>query len=396
MNVDEIREDFPALQRIISGKTIVYMDSACMSLKPRQVIDAMNDYYENYPACAGRSVHKLGNEATENYEKARKVIAKFIGAKTDEIIFTKNTTESINLVAHALKWNKNDIILTSDREHNSNLVPWQILSEKEHIQHKIIRSKKDETFDVDTFESMMNKNIRLVSVVHVSNIDGYELPVREITKTAKDVGSLVMIDGAQSAPHKEIDVHKLGCDFLAFSGHKMLGTSIGVLYVKKDSQSMLEPFMTGGETVENTTYTSHKFLKPPALFEAGLQNYAGAIGLAAACSYLEKIGMKNVEKHEQVLTEMLRDEVSSNGVEILGVEGVGILPFNIKGMNFHNVAVMLDEIGNIMIRSGQHCAHSWFNARGIEGCCRASLYIYNNEQDVERFVTCLKKVAGVR
>lgn len=395
VNADKIKQDFPVLKRLLSGKTIVYMDSACMSLKPMQVISAMVDYYENYPACAGRSMHKLGNEATEHYENARKTVAKFIGAKSEEIIFTKNTTEGINLVAHALSWKKSDVVVTSDREHNSNLIPWQLLREKVGIQHQIVRSRKDETFDIAIFEKTIRKNTKLVSVVHVSNIDGYEMPAKEITKIAHDHDALVLVDGAQSVPHRAVDVHKLGCDFLAFSGHKMLGPSIGVLYAKKDAQDMLEPFMTGGDTVENTTYTDHKFLKPPYMFEAGLQNYAGAIGLAAACKYLEKMGMKNVEKHEQALTEKIREEISSiNGIRFVGARGSDIIAFNIENMGFHNVAIMLDEMDNVMIRSGQHCAHSWFNARNIPGCCRASLYVYNSEQDVARFAACLKKVAS--
>ncbi len=385
--LEKIRNDFPLLK---SG--IVYFDNACMSLKPVRVVEAMNEYYLNYPACAGRSSHKLGQKATEEYAKARETVAKFISAKTEEIIFTKNTTESINLVAKSLDNMTGKTVVTSDKEHNSNLIPWQ-LSEAEH---RIVATLDDGSFDFDDFENKINKGVRLVSIVHTSNIDGTTLSIKEIAKVSHDFGALVMIDAAQSVPHQEVNVKKLGVDFAAFSGHKMLGPSIGVLFGKKDALEQLSPFMTGGDTVESTTYTTHKFLKPPEKFEAGLQNYAGAIGLAEAIRYLETAGMKNVEKHETSLNKAITEFLEGiKNISIIGPgyeKRSGIFPFNIKGMDSGEVAIMLDE-NNIAVRSGQHCAHAWFAGRGIAGSCRASLYLYNTKEECERFATEVEKIA---
>lgn len=385
-NLEKIRNDFPLLK---SG--IVYFDNACMSLKPRCVVDAMNDYHYNYPACSGRSVHKLGRKATEEYKRARETVAKFVSSKAEEIIFTKNTTEGINLVAKSLDL-KGKTVITSDKEHNSNLLPWQLSD----AAHKIIKTDNEGRFDFKMFESAMNKKVKIVSVVHTSNIDGTTLPIKEIAKVSHDFGALIMIDAAQSVPHQEVNVKKLGVDFAAFSGHKMLGPSIGVLFGKKGALEQLSPFMTGGDTVESTTYTSHKFLKPPEKFEAGLQNYAGAIGLAEAIRYLEKIGMKNVEKHETSLNKIITESLENiKNISILGPgyeKRSGIFPFNVHGMDSGEVAIMLDE-SNIAIRSGQHCAHAWFAGRGIAGSCRASFYLYNTKEECERFATEVEKIA---
>ncbi len=400
MNIERIRNDFPILQKKLNGKPIIYFDNACMSLKPKQVIEAMNEYYEEYPACAGRSSHKLGKKATEKYDEARKKVADFLNAKHNEIVFTKNTTESLNLVANAMGLKKGDIVITTDREHNSNLVPWHLLQERKGIVHKIVMSNEDGTFDMDGLEKMMSKDVKLVSMVHTSNLDGYTIPAKDIVKIAHDCGALVMLDGAQFVPHMKTDVRKIDADFLAFSGHKMLGPGIGVLYGKYHLLEELEPFMVGGDTVEYTTYESHKLLKPPEKFEAGLQNYAGAIGLAAAAEYLERIGMDNVEKHEHELNKSVTEGIESiDGVEIIGPKAglrSGITSFNIKGMNFHDVAVMLDEMANIAVRSGQHCVHSWFAAHGIKGSVRASLYLYNTKGEVEIFIDNMKKIVKLR
>jgi len=381
MNPEKFRQDFP-----LTGRGIIYFDNACMSLKPRQVVEAMSDYYLNYPACAGRSVHRLSAKATEEYSKARQTVAKFVSAKQEEIIFTKNTTESINLVAKSLELAGRTSI-TSDKEHNSNLVPWQLAG-----NHKVVRTS-DDGFDFDDFESKLGKKTGIVSVVHTSNIDGTTLPVKEIAKIAHDYGALTMIDAAQSAPHTELNVRKLGVDFAAFSGHKMLGPSIGVLFGKKEALEQLKPFMTGGDTVSRTTYTTQEFLKPPEKFEAGLQNYAGAIGLAEAIRYLEKIGMKNIEKHETALNRVITEELEST-VSIIGPsydKRSGIFPFNIRKTDPGEIAILLDN-QNICVRSGQHCAHSWFSDRGIKGSVRASTYLYNTEDECARFASAVKKI----
>jgi len=396
MDTQKIRQDFPVLQ----NSKVVYFDNACMSLKPRQVIQVMLEYYEQYTACVGRSNHRLGKIATEKYNESRKSIAKFVGAKKpEEIVFTRNTTEGINLVANSLDLKKGDIVLASDREHNSNLIPWQLLKERKGIEHRIVRSREDCTFDIEALKAAMTRNVRLVTMVWTSNIDGYTLPVKEIIKIAHDFGALVLLDGAQAVPHSKTDVRKLDVDFLAFSGHKMLGpTGTGVLYGKYELLGRLQPFIVGGDTVERTTYETHKFLKPPERFEAGLQDYAGIIGLGEAARYLEKIGMENIERHEAVLNSLISEGISQiPNLQIVGIQKPemrgGVLSFNIRGMKYHDISLMLDRNHGILIRSGQHCAHSWFNAHGIEGSARASLYLYNTQEEAEIFCEALKKIA---
>lgn len=409
MDVEKIRQDFPVLQKNIKGKPLIYMDSACMSLKPRQVIDAIVRYYQEFPACAGRSNHGLSNQVEEARQKARQTMQKFIGAKkSEEVIFTRNATEGLNLVTSSLGLGKGDVVLTTDREHNSNLLPAQQLQKRVGAEHKVCLSDNEHMFSLDNFQDMLNRDVNLVSMVYTSNLDSYTLPVKEIIKMSHDNSSLVLLDAAQAAPHHEIDVRKLGVDFLAFSGHKMLGpTGTGVLYVNSrhyegnSDFAGLQPFLVGGETVEWSTYQEHKFLKPPEKFEAGLQNYAGEIGLAAAAEYLKKVGMTNIEKHEQALTSGLHDALCSlDGVRIVGVQRPecrgGITSFVIEGMGYHDVAMLLDRNHNIATRSGQHCVHSWFRAHGIEGSVRASLYLYNTEKEVETLITALEEIIKLR
>jgi cysteine desulfurase / selenocysteine lyase len=403
VNIEKIREDFPVLKKKINGKPIIYFDNACMSLRPMQVIDAMNEYYFEYPGCAGRSAHEFGTKVTEKYHEARTEISKFLGArKTEEIIFTRNTTEGLNLVFNCLDFKKGDVIASTDKEHNSVLVPIQILRTKIGLKHKIIFSKQDGTFDLQKFQDSMDKQVKLVAMVHSSNIDGTTIPAKEVIKIAHDFGSLVMLDAAQSVPHEEVNVKDLNVDFLAFSGHKMLGPSgTGVLYGKYDLLDKMRTFLVGGDTVQYTTYDSHVFLKPPEKFEAGLQNYAGAIGLAAAAKYLNSVGRKNIEKHETDLNKKITEGISDiRGVKILGPEDAklrgGIVSFVIEKMKVHDVALMLNNMQNIMIRSGMHCVHSWFKAHNLEGSDRVSLYLYNTEEEGEKFVETLKEITKLR
>jgi len=400
MDVDSIREDFVVLQKEVNGKPIIYMDSACMSLKPLKVLEAINNYYMNFPSCAGRSNHTLSNQVEEERKKAREAIQKFIGAdRSNEIIFTRNTTEGLNLVMSSLDFDEGDVILTTDREHNSNLIPCHMLAKSAGITHQVVKSGDDFTFDMDRFQQALSDKVKLVSFVYTSNLDGHTLPVKEIIKAAHDNGSMVMLDAAQAVPHHDVNVKKLDVDFLAFSGHKMLGpTGTGALYVKEELQGLLRPFMVGGETVEWSTYDDHKFLNPPERFEAGLQNYAGEIGFAAAARYISSVGKDNISWHEQKLTERLHEGLSSiKGVEIVGVQNPslrgGITSFNVSGMGFHEVAMLLNENDNIMVRSGQHCVHSWFKAHEIEGSVRASLYLYNTEEEVDKMVSAIGEIA---
>jgi len=397
MNVKKIRQDFPILNRKINGQAIIYFDNACMTLKPKQVINAMNDYYFNYSACAGRSIHKLGSEVTIRYNDARNKIRKFINAKESrEIIFTKNTTESINLLARSLRLKKDDIILTTDREHNSNLIPWHIQQELRGINHIVVKSNEDNTFDLERFENIMSNKVKLVSMVHTSNLDGYTIPAREIIKIAHDYGALVLLDGAQSAPQGFINVQKLDVDFFAFSIHKMLGpTGIGVLYGKYDLLKLLEPFIVGGNTVEKSSYNSHNLLDSPEKFEAGLQNYAGAIGAGAAVEYIMKIRRDNIGEYIYKLNSYISSEIIKiPGINIIGptdpaLRG-GIISFNIENYEPHNIAIFLDK-ENIMVRSGVFCVHSWFNAKNIKGAVRVSLYFYNTIEECKILIDKIKE-----
>lgn len=402
MDPDKIRQDFPALRQEFGGKPVVYFDNACMTLKSRQVIDAMLEYYEKFPACAGRSIHKLSNKVEEHCHDARKKVAGFLGArKEEEIIFTRNTTEGLNLVANSLGLRKGDVVVTSDREHNSNLLPWHALVRKVSIEHRIVESNEDGTFNIERFMEAV-RGARLVSMVHTSNLDGYTLPIRDIAKIAKDEKALVMIDAAQSAPHKEVDVKKLGADFLAFSGHKITGpTGTGALYGRYDLLEGMDAFMLGGETVRTSTYKEHELLKPPEKYEAGLQDYAGIIGFGAAVDYLKGVGLENISRHEselnRIITEGIRD---IPGLRILGPQEpgmrAGIVSFTLEGMDHHQIAMLLDKNANIMIRSGHHCVSSWFSEHGLKGSARASLYLYNTKEEAELFVKEIGKIAELR
>jgi len=398
INTEKVRKDFPLFQEKIGNKPIVYFDNACQSLRPLQVIEAMNEYYQKYPACGGRSMHKLGEIVTNKIDNARKTIAKFIKAKRkEEIIFTRNTTEGINLVARSLDLRQGDVVVTTDKEHNSNLIPWQILSKKKRIVHKIVPSKNDNTFDLDAFAKIMNDKVKLVSMVYTSNLDGVTIPAQEIIKIAHQYGAKVLLDAAQAAPHQEIDVSKLDVDFLAFSGHKMLGPSgTGILYGKYHLMEELEPFLVGGNTVEYSTYESHKLLPPPEKFEAGLQDYAGIIGLGEAVKYLNQIGFESIAEHEYKLNKFITEEiVKIPGLKIIGpfdpaLRG-GIISFYIDGVDSHQIALILDETANIMIRSGQHCVHSWFASRKIQSSVRVSLCFYNTLEEAGIFVENFNK-----
>lgn len=400
MNLERIRKDFPILEKKIDGKPIIYLDNACMTLKPTQVIDAMNDYYYNYSACAGRSIHKLGTEVTIKYDEAREKIRRFLSAKeAREIIFTKNTTESINLIARSLDLNKGDIVLTTDKEHNSNLVPWHVQKKLRNIDYKIVRSNEDNTFNLEQFENIMNNKVKLVSMGHTSNLDGYTIPADEIIKIAHDYNALVLLDGAQSAPNRSIDVQKLDVDFFAFSFHKMLGpTGIGALYGKCHLLEGLAPFMVGGDTVAESSYESFTLLGLPEKFEAGLQDYAGAIGAGAATDFLTDIGMKNIEEHRYELNRYITDEMKNiPEVSVIGpidprLRG-GVICFTVENRESHDIAMFLDET-NIMVRSGVFCVHSWFKARNIRGAVRASFYLYNTMEECEIFVEKIKEIIG--
>jgi cysteine desulfurase/selenocysteine lyase len=398
LNPEKIREDFKLLN---GDKAPIYFDSACMSLKPNQVVEAMNDYYFNFPACAGRSSHKLGDKVTKKVKEARQLVAKFINAKDEnEIIFTRNTSEGINLLANSFGFQKGDIILITDKEHNSNLVPWLVLRDKIGIEVKICPSKEDNTFDLEKF-SEMAKGVKLVSIVHTSNLDGVTNPAKEIIEIAHQNRALVFLDAAQSMPHRKVDVRDLNVDFMAFSGHKMLGpTGTGVFYGKGKLLGKLSPFLVGGDTVEYTTYEDYKMLPLPEKFEAGLQDYAGIIGLGAAVKYLSQIDFDDIKEHELKLNKYITDKMSKfPQIKIIGPKDPslrsGIINFYIDGVDMHKFALMLDNMADISIRSGQHCVHSWFQDRKIQNSARISLYIYNTMEEAEIFIKNLNKIIKI-
>ena len=400
MDISKYRKDFPILN---SDDSPVYLDSACMTLRPQVVIDAITDYYTNYPACGGRSVHKLSWQVTENFEMARDSLRRFMGAESSsEIVFTKNATESMNIVANGLNLKQGDRVLTSDKEHNANVVPWHHLAKYKGIQYDVLPAKDNYYFDIEALKESLNSKTKLFSFVHTSNLDGHTNPAKEIVEICHDKGVRVMMDTAQSAPHKEINVVDLDVDFAAVSAHKFCGPSgMGALYGKYDELKELIPTYVGGSTVVNSTYKDYELLPPPSCFEPGLQNYAGAIGSGAAAEYIMNIGRDNIQEHENKLNKLMTKELRDvESLDLVGPSDVnqrgGIFSFNLDGWDPTEVAMHLDEEYNIAIRSGMHCVHSWFNSRGIEGTARASVYLYNNEEDVLSFTNAIKESIEIR
>jgi len=394
MDISKYRKDFPILN---SDDSPTYLDSACMTLRPQAVIDALIDYYTNYPACGGRSVHKLSWKVTENFEIARDQIRRFMGAeKPNEIVFTKNATEGMNIVANGLNLRKGDKVLTSDKEHNANVVPWHHLAKYKGIKYEVLPAKNNYFFDLEVLKENITKDTKLVSFVHTSNLDGHSNPAKDIIEICHDKDVKVMMDAAQSAPHKEVNVTDLGVDFAAVSAHKFCGPSgMGALYGKYAELEKLVPTFVGGSTVVNSSYEDYKLLPPPSCFEPGLQDYAGAIGAGLAAEYVMGIGRDNIQEHENKLNTLMTNKLKDlDGLSIVGPEDVsqrgGILSFNIEGLDPTEIAMHLDDKYNIAIRSGMHCVHSWFNSRGIEGTARASAYLYNNESDIKKFVAAIE------
>lgn len=397
-DINKIRQDFPLFCN--SNNPPVYFDNACMTLKPEPVIKAVEEYYRQYPACAGRSNHNLGEKVNQKIEESRQIVGYFINAKKPdkEIIFTRNATESINLVAKSFNFQKGDAVLISDKEHNSNLIPWQILKKEKMIDLIIAPSQPDNTFNLEEFQQLLKPNVKIVSIVFVSNLDGVVNPVKEIIKISHQNNSLVLLDAAQAIGHQKIDVKDLDCDFLAFSGHKMLGpTGTGVLYAKRNLLESLRPFITGGGTLVDSTYENCHFLSGPARFEAGLQDYAGIIGLEAAVKYLRNINWENIRAQEEKLNRIISEGLKEiPEIKIIGPENYlkrgGIINFYHSKIPSHEIALLLDKTFNVMARSGRHCVHAWYNSRNIKDSVRASLYFYNSEEEAEYFVESLKKI----
>jgi len=395
-----IKHDFPILKTQVYGKNPIYFDNASTTQKPKIVIDSICDYYNQYNANIHRGIYQFSEKATEKYENARKKIAKFINADPNEIIFVRGTTEGINLVAYSWGRNnilKNDLIISSVMEHHSNIVPWQLLSQDTKSTLEFIGVNKEYSLLLSDLEQFLTKNPKLVTITHMSNFLGTINPIEDIIKKSHSYGAKVLIDAAQSVPQMPIDVKKIDCDFLTFSGHKMLGpTGIGVLYAKKEILENMPPFHGGGDMIKEVRLEASTWNDVPWKFEAGTTNIVGAIGLGVAVDYLENIGMIHVQEHEKRILKYALDKISelkyvdTYGVLDLNFRG-GVLSFNLQNLHPHDVATVLDKY-SIAIRAGHHCAqplHDFFN---LSASNRASFYIYNTESEVDTFVNALDKV----
>ena len=404
LNVDAIRADFPALTRTVrNGNQLVYLDSGATSQKPVQVLDAERSFYERHNSAAHRGTHLLGEEATDAYEGAREKVAAFIGAQPGEVVFTKNATEAINLVAYAMsnataadgvqgserfRVLPGDEILVTEMEHHANLVPWQQLCERTGATLRWLNVTPDGRLALDQLDSLLTGRTKIVAVTHQSNVTGTIPPIAEIARAAHDKGALVLADAAQSVPHQPVDVAALGVDFLAFSSHKMLGPyGIGVLFGRAELLEAMPPFLTGGSMIEVVRMEGSTFLPPPQRFEPGVPAVAQAVGLAAAVDYLAGLGMGNVAAHEESLTAHALDTLREiNGVRILGPDTTkdrgGAVAFDVQGVHPHDVGQVLDELG-IAVRTGHHCAWPLHRALGVPASTRATFYVYNTHAEVD-------------
>jgi len=394
-----IKKDFPILNRKVNGKRLVYLDNAATTQKPSIVIEKINEFYKNYNSNVHRSIHTLGEEATKLFEETRKKVAKFINAREEEIIFTKNTTESINLVAYSIANNlKNGNIVTTIMEHHSNFVPWQYFCKKNNLEFRIADIDENGYLNYKDLYEKIDKNTKIVAVTHASNILGTINNVKEIAKIAHENNSIIVVDGAQSVPHIKIDVKDLDVDFIAFSSHKMLGpTGIGILYGKKEILEEMEPFLMGGEMISEVSTDYTKWNSIPYKFEAGTPNIADVIGFSAAIDYLEKIGMDKIRKHDEEITKYCIEKMKEiENLEIYGPlnekDKVSVISFNIKGIHSHDLAEILDRKYGIAIRSGHGCAMPLMKRLNVNSVARASFYIYNDFEDVDLLIEALKEI----
>ena len=400
LNVTKIRADFPILMRKIGGKPLVYLDNAATSQKPKAVIDAIDRYYREYNANVHRGIHRLSEEATVAFEQSREEFARFIGARTaKEIIFVRNATEALNLVA--LSWARanlksGDRILLTEMEHHSNIVPWQMLAKEKGLRIDYVEIRDDGILNWENFERLINENPKVLSLAHVSNALGTINPVKQMAREAHKVGATVIVDAAQSVPHMPVDVADLECDFMAASGHKMLApTGIGMLYGRQDLLDHMEPLMGGGEMIREVHLQDARWNDLPWKFEAGTPNIEGVIGLGAAVNYLTKLGMQNVREHEKDITRYAIERLAGvKGLILYGTKEIekrgAVISFNLGDIHAHDLATVLDTQG-IAIRSGQHCAQPLMERLKVPATSRASFYIYNTRREVDILVRALEK-----
>ncbi|EJD5730842.1 cysteine desulfurase [Staphylococcus pseudintermedius] len=399
LNVEAIIKDFPILEQQVNGKRLAYLDSTATSQKPKQVIDALSDYYERYNSNVHRGVHTLGSLATDGYEGARETVRRFIHAKYfEEIIFTRGTTAAINMIAHSYgdaNVGEGDEIVVTQMEHHANLVPWQQLAKRQGATLKFIPMAEDGTITLEAVRETVSERTKIVAIAHVSNVLGTINDIKAIAEIAHEHGAIISVDGAQSVPHMKVDVQDLNVDFYSFSGHKMLGpTGIGVLYGKREHLNQMEPPEFGGDMIDFVDLYDSTWTDLPTKFEAGTPLIAQAIGLQAAIEYIESIGFDAIHEHEQALTTYAYEQMSQiEGIDIYGPskdKRAGIITFNLKDVHPHDVATALDTEG-VAVRAGHHCAQPLMKWLNVSSTARASFYIYNTKEDIDQLVEGLKQ-----
>ncbi len=399
LDVEAIIKDFPILDQKVNGKRLAYLDSTATSQKPKQVIDTLRDYYERYNSNVHRGVHTLGSLATDGYEGARETVRRFIHAKHfEEIIFTRGTTASINMIAHSYgdaNVGQGDEIVVTQMEHHANLVPWQQLAHRKGATLKFIPMSEDGTLSIEAVKETITDQTKIVAIAHVSNVLGTINDINAIAEIAHAHGAIISVDGAQSVPHMKVDVQDLNVDFYSFSGHKMLGpTGVGVLYGKRELLNEMEPTEFGGDMIDFVGLYESTWTDLPTKFEAGTPLIAQAIGLQAAIEYIESIGFDAIHAHEQVLTQYAYEQMSQiEGIDIYGPakdNRAGIITFNLKDVHPHDVATALDTEG-VAVRAGHHCAQPLMKWLNVSSTARASFYIYNTKEDVDQLVEGLKQ-----
>ena len=405
LDFSRYKNDFPILKRKVrGGNTLIYLDSGATSQKPETVIEAEANFYRTKNAAVHRGAHLVAEEASEVYEGARENVARFIGAKSDEVIFTKSATESLNLIAYSLgnpeskfHLKSGDEIVVSEMEHHANLIPWQQLAKRVGAKLTWFKITDEGRLDLSDIDKLINKKTKIVAITHQSNVLGTIVPLAQITKAAHAVGAVVVLDACQSAPHFAVDVKKLEVDFLAFSGHKVLGpTGIGVLWGKAELLDQLEPSLFGGSMVDSVTMQGATWAKAPRKFEAGVPNMAQAVGLSAAIDYISEIGMDKVAQHEQDLTKQLLSGLQNiSGVQVIGPVDMkdrgGVVSFTVDGVHPHDVGQYLDQFG-IAVRTGHHCAWPLMRRLNLVGTTRASFHLYNDENEVKVLLDTVSKI----
>lgn len=402
-DIEKVREDFPILSREVHGKPLVYLDNAATTQKPLCVLDAMRDEYLNENANVHRGVHYLSVQATDLHEQARETVRRFLNAESaSEIVFTRGTTEGLNLIAATFSeamMEPGDEVIVSVMEHHSNIVPWQLAARRKGIRLRVIPMTDDGVLDMEAYDNLFNEKTRIVSVAHVSNVLGTVNPVEDIVRMAHDHGVPCVVDGAQSAPHVKVDVRKLGCDFYVCSGHKMYGpTGIGVLYGKEEWLDRLPPYQGGGEMIDHVSFEKTTFEKPPLKFEAGTPDYIATHGLAIAIDYMERLGMDNIERHERELTAYALQRLSAiDGMHIYGPHDQlhshdAVVSFNVGNIHHMDMGTLLDQLG-IAVRTGHHCAQPLMDRLGVLGTVRASFALYNTKHEIDVLAEGIERVS---